>query len=68
MFSIIYPLEVDDTFLQNKLTEALGVPRQWHRKDFFSWNTRANVTAYKSEKGRFVLMGKNDRLAIWPEK
>lgn len=68
MFSVTYPVTVDDTFLQSKLVEALGAPKQWHRKGYFSWDTQANVTLYKNDEDSFIVMDNGSRPGAWPDE
>lgn len=68
MFSFGYPLTVDATFLQGKLVEVLGAPKQWQRKGYFSWNTQANVTLYKDDEESFIVMRNGSRPGSWPDK
>lgn len=68
LFSIGYPVTVDGTFLQGKLVEALGVPKQWQKKGFFSWDTQAEVTVFKRSETDLIVMKKDSRPGIWPKE
>jgi hypothetical protein len=67
LFFISYPAKVDENFLQNKLVEVLGVPKQWDRKNYFSWNTQAKVDVYKNGQDEFIVMEKGSRPGFWPD-
>jgi hypothetical protein len=68
LFSIVYPVTADDAFLQGKLVEALGTPKQEHKKGFFSWSTQAKAVVYKYSSNSFILMDKNHSLGMWPKE
>lgn len=68
---LTYKLSFDhkygDDFLQNKLVEALGTPRRWLVKDFYSWETKKRAI-YKRDNDRFIVMNKGEILALWPSQ
>jgi len=68
LFSIGYTVTVRDAFLQGKLVESLGAPKQWKRKGYFSWATQAKITVYKSDSMSFILMKESSQPGTWSKE
>ena len=65
MYRLGFNHKFGNEFLQNKLEDALGAPRQWEVKGYYSWETKRRAV-YKSDPDSFVVMNKGRILALWP--
>lgn len=54
-FRRLFRSKVGDSFLQEKLTEALGPPKSWSRTNFYSWQM-SKLTVYMSDPTSMILM------------
>jgi hypothetical protein len=68
VYSLGYPTKFGDSFLQEKLIEALGKPTSKPRKFFYSWKTSSNVTVYKSDFDRIMVMSNDWTPGSWPQE
>ena len=64
-YSLPYDHQFGDDFLQKKLVDALGAPRQWSLDEFYSWETKRR-TVYKRDPDFFIVTNKGMIPALWP--
>lgn len=58
---------IGDDYLQQKLAEALGAPKQWSKANHYTWQTKT-ATLYKRDPRNFVLMLGAWKPNYWPDK
>ena len=56
----------DGDYLHNQLTDALGSPITWNKKEYYSWYIGHNLAVYKSSDFSFSIAPKDKRPAYWP--
>jgi len=66
-FVLPFDKTLNDSFLQEKLVEALGKPTGNPKKDFYSWQTSQNVTAYKPLPDMYLILEEGFAPSIWPK-
>lgn len=58
---------LENEFLQNKLTAALGTPTKWKKNNQYSWATQYKATAYKESAFSYLLMRDGYKPALWKQ-